>query len=35
MNSYLPELQSTIEKILMGPRGLLAADESFGTIGKR
>lgn len=35
MNSYLPELQSTIEKILSGPRGLLAADESFGTIGKR
>jgi fructose-bisphosphate aldolase class I len=35
MSSYIHELESTIEKILSGPRGLLAADESYGTIGKR
>ncbi|HEX2955770.1 MAG TPA: class I fructose-bisphosphate aldolase, partial [Chitinispirillaceae bacterium] len=35
MNSSFQELDFTIEKILSGQRGLLAADESFGTIGKR
>ncbi len=35
MNSSFQELDLTIEKLLSGPRGLLAADESFGTIGKR
>ncbi|NLE01833.1 MAG: fructose-bisphosphate aldolase class I, partial [Fibrobacter sp.] len=35
MRVKVDELGSTIEQILSGPRGILAADESFGTIGKR
>jgi fructose-bisphosphate aldolase class I len=35
MSPFTQEIETTIQKILSGPRGILAADESFGTIGKR
>jgi len=35
MSASGQELLSTIEKLLSDSRGILAADESFGTIGKR